>query len=214
MDKREQWERESRFKNLPYSQESSCLYFLQFSLCLFIVLTILYGGYYHCDAIPIPASDDFGEKLLYTLRYCTFPQAIFLLAAIMRVGSKRGSTRATNPLSGHEHLLQTEKNILMNTVEQLLCFLLLVLTLTTYLEPAEMRIIPLYSLAFIVGRVLFMIGYSISPKYRAAGIAINFFTHFFIIGYIVYLMYIHGYMYGVPYTPSSSTSDTLGKTEL
>ena len=78
----------------------------------------------------------------------------------------------------NEHLLQTEKNILMNTVEQLLCFLLLMLALTTYLEPEEMRIIPLHSLAFIVGRVCFAIGYSISPMYRSIGMSVNFYTNF------------------------------------
>ena len=176
-----------------------------------VLLTILYGGYYHCHSIPIPEP---GEKLMYTLRYCAFPQAVFLLFAIMRVGSKRGSTRAINPLAGNEHLIQTEKNILMNTVEQLLCFLLLVFALTTYLEPEEMRIIPLYSLSFIVGRILFMIGYTINPKYRSFGIAINFFATFFFIGYTIYLMYTRGFMYGVPYSPPSSTPNTAGKTEL
>ena len=193
MDKKKWEEQEDgRFKRLPYSQESSCVYFLQFTLSLVTVATILYGGYYHCHSIPIPASNDFGEKLLYTLRYCTFPQAIFLLAAIMRVGSKRGSTRAINPLSGNEHIVQTEKNILMNTVEQLLCFLLLMLALTTYLEAEEMRIIPLYSLAFIAGRVFFMIGYTISPKYRSVGMSINFYTNFFSVGHIIYLMFTCG----------------------
>ena len=182
-------------------------------IALTVIVTILYGGYYHCYSIPIPQSNDFSEKLLYAARYCTFPQAVFLLVAIVRVGIKRGSTPATNPLAGKEHLLQTEKNILMNTLEQLLCFLLLVVTLTTYLEPSEMKIIPLYSLAFIVGRVLFMIGYSIHPKYRGTGILINFFLSFFFIGYIIYLMYVHGFMYGT-LTDSSNPTSTARKSEL
>ena len=182
-------------------------------VALAVIVTILYGGYYYCDCIPVPRSNDFSEKLLYAARYCTFPQALFLLFAIMRVGAKRGSTGAENPLAGKEHLLQTEKNVLANTVEQLLVFLFLVVTLTTYLEPSEMRIIPLYSLAFIVGRVLFMIGYSISPKHRSYGIAINFFTTFFFIGYIFYLIYLRGFVYG---TDSSKPTATTGteKSEL
>ena len=198
--------KQARRKALP-------LYLLHTFIALTVTVTILYGGYYHCNSIPIPRSNDFSEKLLYAARYCTFPQAVFLLVAILRVGAKRGSTPALNPLAGKEHLLQTEKNVLMNTVEQLLCFLLLVVTLTTYLEPSEMRIIPLYSLAFIVGRVLFMIGYSFDPKHRSIGMGINFNLSLFFIGYIIYLMYLRGFMYGSLIDSSNPTS-TTGKSEL
>ena len=187
---------------------------LETVISIAVTTTILYGGYYYCDSIPIPRSNDFSEKFLYAARYCTFPQAVFLLVAIFRVGAKRGSTSAINPLAGKEHLLQAEKNVLANTVEQLLVFLLLVVALTTYLEPSEMRIIPLYSLAFIVGRVLFMIGYSIHPKYRSAGMGINFNLSFFFIGYIIYLMYLRGFMYGILTNPTFTTATGTGKAEL
>ena len=205
MDENEKAKQELR-KALP-------LYVLHIFIAFTVVVTILYGGYYHCHSIPIPQSNDFSEKLLYAARYCTFPQAVFLLVAIMRVGAKRGFTPAINPLAGKEHLLQTEKNVLMNTLEQLLCFLLLVVTLITYLEPSEMRIIPLYSLAFIVGRVLFMIGYSFGPLYRGTGMHINFNLSFFFIGYIIYLMYLRGFMYGT-LTDSSNPTSTARKSEL
>ena len=199
--------KEARRKALP-------LIVSEYFVALIVTATILYGGYYYSDAyIPIPRSNEFGEKLLYAARYCAFPQAIFLIVSIFRVGAKRGSTSAINPLAGKEHLLQTEKNVLMNTVEQLLCFLLLVVTLTTYLEPSEMRIVPLYSLAFIVGRVLFMVGYSIGPQYRSLGMAVNFNATFFFVGYIIYLMYLRGFMYGT-LTSSSPTFATSGKSEL
>ena len=189
------------------------IYVLEYLIALAITVTILYGGYYYCDCIPVPRSNDFSEKLLYAARYCTFPQAVFLLFAIARVGAKRGYTDAENPLAGKEHLLQTEKNVLTNTVEQLHIFLLLVVTLTTYLEPSEMRIIPLYSLAFITGRVLFMIGYSISPRYRSVGMGTNFILSFFFIGYAIYLMYLHGFMYGTLTANPTATTGTR-KSEL
>ena len=75
----------------------------------------------------------------------------------MFVARKRGSIPALNPLSGNEHFLLKEKNILANTVEQALVFLMLSLVLTTYLDPSEMKIIPLYSLQWVVGRILFQI---------------------------------------------------------
>lgn len=173
------------------------VYILQHFIGYAITGTILYGGYYfYCNYIPIPRSNDFSEKLLYAARYCTFPQAVFLLVVILRVIAKRALAGAVDPLAGREHLVQTEKNILTNTVEQLLVFLLLVVTLTTYLDPSEMRIIPLYSLDFIVGRVLFMVGYNIKPRYRALGMVTNLSSCYLFIGYVIYLMYQRGFAYG------------------
>ena len=191
-----------------------CVFFFQYSVTLIVMGTILYGGYYHCHSIPIPRSNDFYEKLLYAVRYSTFPQAVFLILAISRVAAKRAITQAAvDPLAGNEHLVQTEKNILTNTVEQLLVFLLLVLTLTTYLEPLEMRIIPLYSFTFFIGRVFFMIGYSFGPRYRGAGMYINACLGYFFLGYSIYLIYLRGFMYGV-LTDSSNPTVNTGKSEL
>ena len=191
-----------------------CVFVFQYSVTLIVMGTILYGGYYYCHFIPIPRSNDFCEKLLYAVRYCTFPQAVFLILAISTVAAKRAITRAAvNPLAGNEHLVQSEKTVLTNTVEQLLVFLLLVLTLTTYLEPSEMRIIPLYSLTFFIGRVFFMIGYSFGPRYRGAGMYINACLGLFFLGYSIYLIYLHGFMYGV-LTDSSHPTIYIRKSEL
>ena len=196
--------KEDRRKMIP-------LFFLQQCLSgIVIVPVILYGGYYHCHSIPVPKSNEFSEKLLYAVRYCTFPQVAFLAVAILRVGLKRRRTPAANPMGGMEHYILAEQKVLTNTVEQLLGFLLTVLALITYLEPLEMRIIPLYSILFIIGRILFMIGYSISPNlYRFLGMLINIHSFFFFFGYTIYLMYIRGFMYGIPAgSPSPPTFDT------
>ena len=192
-----------------------CVFVFQYSVTFVVMGTILYGGYYYCHSIPIPRSNDFSEKLLYAIRYCTFPQAVFLIVAIFMVAAKRAITQAAvNPLAGNEHLVQAEKNVLTNTVEQLLCFLLLVLTLITYLEPSEMRIIPLYSLTFFIGRVFFMIGYSVGPRYRGAGMYINACLSVFFLGYLIYLIYLRGFMYGILIYSSDPTLTTTRKYEL
>ena len=192
-----------------------CVFVFQYSVTLIVMGTILYGGYYHCHSIPIPTSNDFCEKLLYTVRYCAFPQGMFLSIAIFGVVGKRIITApaAVNPLSGNEHLVQIEKNVLTNTMEQLLAFLLQALTLTIYLEPSEMWIIPLFSLTFFIGRVLFIIGYNIGPRYRGAGMYINMCLSLVFLGYSIYLIYLRGFMYG---SLDSSSNPTVynGKDEL
>lgn len=158
---------------------------------------VLYGGFYWCDCIPVPELSDFGDKMTYYIRCCVFPCGVILTFAVMAVANKRGTSCAANPLAGNEDLVLTEKNILTNTVEQTLLFLLITLTLTTYLDPAEMKIIPLYSLLWIIGRVLFNIGYRIHPKYRSLGMLISLVTTAFFIAVTGYLMCTRGFMYGI-----------------
>ena len=190
------------------------VFLLQVAFAVAFNVCVLGGGYYLFPAIfPLPTSNDFTVKLLYTLRCFIFPQTILVIFAIMRVMRKRGTTPAGNPLLGHDqNYLLAEKNTLTNTVEQLFCILLVILVLITYLEPSEMKIIPLLSISFAVGRLLFIIGYSISPLYRVAGIIINFFSIMSMTVCIIYLMYSRGLMYNIPSTPT--TGSPSGKAEL
>ena len=204
----ENWKKE-RQRNLP-------IFLVQVTFAVAFNACVLGGGYYLFPAIiPLPSSNDFTVKLLYTLRCFVFPQTIVLIFAIMRVMRKRGNTPAGNPLLGQDqNYLLAEKNALTNTVEQLLCILLLILVLITYLEPSEMKIIPLLSISFAVGRLFFILGYSIGPLYRVAGITINFFSIMPMTIYIIYLMYSRGLMYNIPSTPGPYAGGPSGKTEL
>ncbi len=86
------------------------------------------------------------------------------------------TTPARNPLSGKEHLLQVEKNILSNSIEQGFLFLLVAVILSTYLDQSEMKILPLYGSFWLVGRILFAVGYSMDALYRAPGMLCNMFS--------------------------------------
>ena len=127
-------------------------------VALATVVTIFYGGYYFCPSLPVPASMDFTSKLIYTVR-CIFPPLMVLQVAIMLVGTGRRTSKAINPLAGQDHLIQLQKNFLSNTLEQFIVFMVSILVLITFLNtPEEMRLVPLYTTTFIVGRILFRIG--------------------------------------------------------
>ena len=195
-------------------QENMPVFLFQVAFAVTFNVCVLGGGYYLFPSIlPVPSCNNFTTKLLYTLRCFVFPQTILLMFAIMRVMQRRGGTPAGNPLLGLDQTyLQAEKNALTNTVEQLLCILLVVLVLITYLEPPEMKIIPLLSISFATGRLFFIIGYSISPVYRVAGVIMTFFPIVCMTICNIYLMYVRGLMYNIPLLPT--TDDIHGKTEL
>lgn len=187
----------------------------QMVLSVALCFVVLYGGYYFCDCIPVPKSDE--DKLTYYIRCCVFPCSVTLYLTIIAVSLKRGQSGAVDPLAGKDHLVQFEKNVLTNTVEQLILFLTITLALTTYLDGAEMKLIPLYSVLWVIGRILFRIGYGINSKYRSFGMFTNLSSSLFFLCVVGYLMYIRGFMYGIPSeiaTRVGGASDGTPKAEL
>ncbi|KAL5460486.1 hypothetical protein EMCRGX_G033937 [Ephydatia muelleri] len=131
---------------------------IQYAIAVALVSAIYYSGYYHVSIVPLPTSIDLVAKLSYTIR-CAFPMVLVLFFFIMNVGNKRFVTAAIDPLGGNEHIVQLEKNVLTNTLEQFVLSFTLMLVAATYLDTVEkMKIIALYSFAFVIGRVLFRIG--------------------------------------------------------
>ena len=181
-------------------------------LCLTVV--IFFGGYVYCDSIPVPDASSMSSKLAYTFR-CAFLAAICLLVLIQATAMRRGITGAINPLAGKEHLVQVDKNVLTNTVEQFLGFFVTIVAFATYVDtPAQLKLIPLYTTAFIVGRVLFRIGYGINPGYRTTGMFINFASTWYIVGFTLYLMFTKGFMYGILASGGVLPTRRTGKEEL
>ena len=138
---------------------------IQMFVVMLLLLLILYGGYYHAQSyIPVPQSSNLSIKLAYSLQFCGLTSVLTLIVAIAMVETKWATTSAINPLAGRESHVQVDKNVLSNTVEQILIYVLASLILSIYLQPSEMRIILLYTVVFVVGRVLFRIGYGIQSS--------------------------------------------------
>ena len=190
------------------------LVLIQALIAILILAGIFYGGYYRCDYIPTPASMDLGSRIGYTLRW-TLPMVLVLMVTIQQTALRRLSTAARNPLAGKEHLVQLLKNILTNTLEQLMVSLLLMLIATTYCDTPDMiKIVPIYAITFTVGRILFIIGYRISPSYRTTGMTVNFLSSIVMAGYVIYLTYTRGMMYGLGTVYPSTGGNQVGKDEL
>ena len=180
-----------------------------------VMVTIFYGGYYHCSCIPYPTSDELAPRMAYACR-CNLLPAATLVWAILAVMLGRMRKRALNPLAGKEHILQLEKAVLANTLEQFVVYLVTSLALTSLLHGPETRLIALYAVAFTVGRVLFNVGYRINWKTRGVGMTTNLWSSLFIIGYIGYVMSTRGLWYGIETATVASTTgtDPGAKTEL
>ena len=108
----------------------------------------------------------FGARFEFLLRYQCLPLT-FLIFMVSVVIHKRFHSPAINPMVGFEHVVQPHKNILQNSFEQYLLSFIAQLGLLCHLSSYNvLRYIPLLNVFFVLGRVLFFVGY---PKYRTVG---------------------------------------------
>ncbi len=100
---------------------------------------------------------------------------LVVMLAVQRVAMGRVNTAAINPLAGMDHLIQLQKNFLSSSVEQCLVMFVLLLIMATYVEEvSNMVFVPLFVINFVVGRILFRVGYGIGPEYRGVGVVMTF----------------------------------------
>ena len=116
------------------------------------------------------------DHVIFTLRCQSF-SALTLLIGIARIASMRFFTTAIDPISGKgEQLVAVDSRYLQNTLEQLVLSILGQIILSTYLTTGVVtRVIPSLVTLFVIGRVLFYMGYSASPVKRAAGFGMTFY---------------------------------------
>ena len=187
---------------------------LQIILASTLTIGWIYGGYYHCDSIPLPQSNSLRDTWVYYARCCVLPCALVLFFSIIAVMNQRVGSPAGDPLAGNEQLLQLEKNILTNTVEQMVLFLMISLVLITYLDISEMRIIPIFATHWVISRIVFNIGYRIGSRYRSLGMVSNFFANFVFLGLVCFFVYSRGFMYKVSDPGITGAGQSEGKPEL
>ncbi|XP_052819212.1 transmembrane protein 79-like [Mya arenaria] len=115
------------------------------------------------------------ERLVFTLQWQALSM-LTLVYGIHGVGSRRAGTAAMDPITGNsEDVVKFEAKFLQNTIEQLILSIFGQLVLCTHLTDSTPRVIPVLVCLFVVGRVLFWIGYKKAPLERATGFAMTFF---------------------------------------
>ena len=182
----------ARMTSLP-SKEPDPPPFIRILIAAIVSMTIqglifLVGYSMWPSLVPVPRARDFDTKAVYTLR-CLLPPLLVLAFAIVKVAMMRFLGYAKNPL-GKDELILKDKNFLHNTLEQFTVFLLTTGALMTYLEGEELRLIPLYSFVFVLGRILFRLGY---PRHRSVGFTMTIGPSVFLGGLTVYFMFTRGF---------------------
>ncbi|KAK6167583.1 hypothetical protein SNE40_021574 [Patella caerulea] len=113
------------------------------------------------------------DRLIYTLRWQTL-SVLTLVAGILKVAITRFQTTAIDPIAGNgEHHVIIDTHYIQNTVEQLFLNVIGQFILCTFLTSTQIKLIPIFVLLFVVGRITFWIGYKKSYLDRAFGFCLT-----------------------------------------
>lgn len=137
--------------------------------------------------VDLKRLESFSDKMQFTAKYWSLP-LFWLLTRWQAVVFKRVTSRAVDPLSGNEHIVEEANKILDNSMEQFLLSVTSQITLLAYLTPAQtVTLIPLINVWHLVGRIAFWMGY---PKYRTFGVMSTLSPTVISIGYCIYQLLV------------------------
>jgi len=137
----------------------------------------------HGNFSPEKASG-FGSKVEVTFRFLILP-TLWILANILYVmWSRVRHPEALDPLNDYEHLVEVPRNILKNSIEQVVLSVIAQLAVISYLSGPEVaKIIPATNLLFLIGRIIYAATY---PRLRSFGFCLSFLPSSGLVGYALY----------------------------
>lgn len=158
---------------------SSLLFMSVFALLVHFETIRLYPSTMNVDMVK-----GYAGRVEFTLRYQTLLVS-WLLFAILNTIYGRLTNMAINPLDEtKEPIVQSRKNILTNSLEQIVLSLFSQLIFVSFASPeAILKVIPLVNIIQFVGRITFQIGY---PLKRAFGFQCSQLPTIFLVLYNLY----------------------------
>jgi len=137
----------------------------------------------HGNFSPEKASG-FGSKVEVTFRFLILPTLWILANIIYVMWSRVQHPEALDPLNDFEHLVEVPRNILRNSIEQLVLSVVAQLAVISYLSGPEVaKIIPATNLLFFIGRIIYAATY---PTFRSFGFCLSFIPSTGLVGYALY----------------------------
>ena len=98
--------------------------------------------------------------------------ALAMLATLYGVALGRFGSEAMDPLVGKESgALQTHKNVLTNTHEQLVLFAAAAAAIGALGDADSVRLLPAAAILFVINRPLYWVGYLVHPLLRGVGLS-------------------------------------------
>ncbi len=98
------------------------------------------------------------------------------MASVLLVSNQRFFTSGIDPIAGaDDRTLRVLRRILGNTLEQAFLFVIAVTAFAAVAPQEWLKAVPVAALLFVLGRVLFAVGYLIRPPLHVTGFTLTIF---------------------------------------
>ena len=150
----------------------------------------MYFGYKYLP-LAVPQVSGVADHLVYALRW-QMPAVALMMYMVNDTAMERKRTGAIDPVEAgrkEPESLTVRRNVLQNTFEQFILNSTSVLVLSTFLQPEQLKIVPLLAGLFVAGRVWYRSGYIDSSAQRSGRSGGMWLTGIPTIGLIAYNLY-------------------------
>ena len=154
---------------------------------LLCAISLIYSGVNY-NAFRYPFEINLENRLRVALK-SSLPIAIIFAVSIGRLAKHRFFTpndidgSGLTQASAQAQILQS---IIQNTLEQSLLAFITYLMWCVLLPGNCLSVVPMASIAFVIGRILFILGYGYGAPARALGFTLSFYVTNGMLGYLAY----------------------------
>lgn len=187
-------------KQIPFPSRAERIAFLRdtvIAVALSLAVILIGCNYVIYKMPPLPTVAD---RIVFTLRFLCLSM-LPLVGGIIYVGNLRFifiQTPKSDVSAMLEETLDRHTYCLQDTFLQTFVHCVIMLSLSTFLEESAMKLTPILTILFILGRVAFWVGYVHRPLARAFGFALTFFPTLLSLCYCVIRLFWKGTGWDLP----------------
>ena len=154
------------------------------------VIFIYFG--YRFYPFEIPKLMTMADRLAFVFQFELFAM-LMLLAGIGSIAKQRFQNKDAidGATSNLPSAIEINLRYLQNTLEQFVLVVIAHLVLVTVIDSESVKIIPILVCWWVIGRILFWVGYHQFPVGRAVGFGITFYPTVCVIAYGIYRVMLY-----------------------
>jgi hypothetical protein len=139
--------------------------------------------------LPLPDGDDAAARLAFAMHWLLLPGLALLFGIALVANQRFFVADAIDGGPSKSRLIEVTLRYNTNTVEQTVLAAIAWGGLSLTLAHAQLKLIPAMAVSFLIGRLLFFIGYLIAPVGRALGLGLTAYPSFAALIWLAWRMF-------------------------
>jgi len=141
--------------------------------------------------LPLPDADDAAARIAFVAHWLLLPGLALFFGVGLVANQRFFVADAIDGGPSESRLIQVALRYNTNTVEQCLLAAIAWLGLALALSHEQLKLVPAMAISFLLGRILFFIGYLIAPAGRALGLGLTAYPTFAALIWLAWRMIAH-----------------------